>query len=147
MAISKFDKFKINHEGFIDVDAKDQLKISQIQENGKYMLDLRPNSDKSWIIRKNPNYATTRTIMWASVLSTICSFISLVIVSLESFKINSDLNDKHDRLKSEIQDLRQKFNSEFSNLQSKTKSENSNIKINKSGSKEFQEKQIKRPVF
>lgn len=110
MAISKLDKLKINHEGFIDVDPKDQFKISQIQESGKYMLDLKPDKDKSWIVRKNPTFGMNRAIVFASIVSAICAVFTTGMVAFNTYYIDSQLINTQAKLEAELEYLKKGLN-------------------------------------
>lgn len=70
------DKFSIKHKGYIDVTPEDQIKISKMQESGKYMLDLRPDSGRKWVIRKNPNYISSKLMVWSAIISTLFAGVS-----------------------------------------------------------------------
>lgn len=79
------DDYSIKHKGYIDVTPEDQIKISKMQESGKYMLDLRPDSGRKWVIRKNPNYISSKLMVCSAVISTLLAGVSTYYI-IESSK-------------------------------------------------------------
>lgn len=80
----KSDKDKIDEEGYIDISPTDKHKISNIQNTGKYILDLLPDTTRSWVVRKNPNYSGNNWLVFASVMSMLFAGVSTYFIYQQS---------------------------------------------------------------
>lgn len=80
----KSDKDKIDKEGYIDIEYNEKHKIANIQQSGKYILDLLPEKERKWVIRKNPNYTGDTWLVISAIMSMFFAGISTFFIYQQS---------------------------------------------------------------
>lgn len=88
----KKEKEEIKKRGYVEVNPNDVQLISEMQESGEYFLDLAPDQNRKWIIRKNPNHFTwwKRELVAGFIGAVLALTGQYIIIKLQSQSIKQE---------------------------------------------------------
>ena len=90
----------IKEKGFIDVSPNDIDLISNIQKSGKYILDLTPDINRKWIVRKNPNHHNWffRELIAGIIGAVLALAVGILLWQIDKQQRNQEIQQLNNRL-------------------------------------------------